>query len=156
MNELSVLKKQAISSSTKEEIANSVSAYLEDIAFNGGNVLDDLAVCRKFIFLLQEMEKGLIPFAITDLGNYDKNETNVNNVDLKVVESGSRYDYTANSAWVKQKAVLDAEADKLKGIESFSKGLRESAKLLDEETGELIEYYPPVKSSSTTIRATLK
>lgn len=156
MNELAELKKSAIVNSNKEQMTNMVSSYLEDIAFNGGDVLSDLALCRKFIFLLQEMEKGLIPHAIGELSKYDRKESNVNSVDLKVVETGSKADYSASHAWVKQNAVVEAEKERLKQIESFAKGLKERAQLLDEESGELIEYFPPVRSSTTTVRATLK
>ncbi len=156
MNEIAELKKSAIVNSNKEQMTNMVSSYLEDIAFNGGDVLNDLSVCRKFIFLLQEIEKGLIPHAITELSKYDKKESLVNNVDLKVVETGSKSDYSASPAWVKQKSVVEKETERLKQIESFAKGLKERAQLLDEETGELVEYFPPVRSSSTTVRVTIK
>lgn len=156
MNELAELKKSPIVNSNKEQMTNMVSSYLEDIAFNGGDVLNDLALCRKFIFLLQEMEKGLVPHAIEELSKYDKKESNVNSVDLKVVETGSKSDYSASVAWVKQSIVVETEKERLKQIESFAKGLKERAILLDEESGELVEYFPPVRSSSTTVRVTLK
>ena len=156
MNELATLKKTEIVEYNKEQIVNAVSSYLEDMAFNGGEPLNDLALCRKYIFLLQEIEKGLIPYAINELSKYDRKESNVNNVDLKVVETGAKSDYSNSIAWVKQKAAVDKENDKLKQIESFAKGLRERAQLLDEETGELVEYFPPIRSSSTTVRATIK
>lgn len=156
MNELAELKKSQIVHSNKEQMTSMVSSYLEDIAFNGGDVLNDLALCRKFIYILQEMEKGLIPYAITELSNYDRKESNVNSVDLKVVEAGSKADYSASPAWAKQKAIVEKENEKLKNIEAFAKGLKEKATMLDEETGELVEYFPPVRTSSTTVRATIK
>ena len=156
MNELAELRKSAVAELNKEGMTNVVSSYLEGIAFNGGEPLNDLALCRKYIFLLQEIEKGLIPYAINELSVYDRKEFSVNSVDLKVVEVGSKSDYSNSISWVKQKAILDKENDKLKQIESFAKGLRERAQLLDEETGELVEYFPPIKTSSTTVRATIK
>jgi hypothetical protein len=156
MNEIAELRKSSIVELNKEGMTNVVSSYLEGIAFDGGEPLSDLALCRKYIFLLQEIEKGLIPYAITELSKYDRKESSINNVDLKVVEVGSRSDYSNSVSWVKQKTILDKENDKLKQIESFAKGLRERAQLLDEETGELVEYFPPIKTSSTTVRATIK
>ncbi len=156
MNEIAELRKSSIVELNKEGMTDVVSSYLEGIAFDGGEPLSDLALCRKYIFLLQEIEKGLIPYAITELSKYDRKESSINNVDLKVVEVGSRSDYSNSVSWVKQKTILDKENDKLKQIESFAKGLRERAQLLDEETGELVEYFPPIKTSSTTVRATIK
>ena len=69
MFELATLKKTTIVSADKREMTNIVSRYLEDIAHNGGEPIKDLALCRKYIFLLEELEKGLKDFAIFEIEN---------------------------------------------------------------------------------------
>jgi len=155
MFELATLKKTTIVSANKEEITNIVSQYLEDMAYNGGEPLKDLALCRKYIFLLEELEKGLKDFAITELETYDRNETDVLGTTVKAVEGGVRWDFSESSAWASQKAKVDAETKRLKDIEAFAKTLKSKTTVVDEETGETIEYFPPAKSSSTSIRVTL-
>jgi hypothetical protein len=155
MNELSTLKKSTIVSADKREMTNIVSQYLEDMAYNGGEPLKDLALCRKYIFLLEELEKGLKDFAITELESYERNETDVLGTTVKAVEAGVKWDFSASSAWANQKAKVDAEAKRLKDIEAFAKTLKSKTTVVDEETGETIEYFPPAKSSSTSIRVTL-
>ena len=155
MNELATLKTSGIVSANKEEMTNIVSRYIEDMAYNGGEPLKDLALCRKYIFLLEELEKGLKDFAITELDTYDRNETDVLGTTVKAVEAGVKYDFSATQAWAKQKVLVDTESKKLKEIEAFVKTLKSKTTVVDEETGEAVEYFPPSKSSSTSIRVTL-
>lgn len=155
MNELATLKKSTIVSADKREMTNIVSQYLEDMAYNGGEPLKDLALCRKYIFLLEELEKGLKDFAITELETYDRNEADVLGATVKAVEAGVKYDFSESKAWVEQKSRVDAESKRLKDIEVFAKTLKSKTTLVDEETGETMEYFPPVKSSSTSIRVTI-
>lgn len=136
-------------------MTNIVSQYLEDMAYNGGEPLKDLALCRKYIFLLEELEKGLKDFAITELETYDRNEADVLGTTVKAVEAGVKWDFSASTAWANQKSRVDAEAKRLKDIEAFAKTLKSKTTVVDEETGEAVEYYPPAKSSSTSIRVTL-
>jgi hypothetical protein len=155
MNELATLKKSTIVSADKREMTNIVSQYLEDMAYNGGEPLKDLALCRKYIFLLEELEKGLKDFAITELETFDRNEADVLGTTVKAVEAGVKWDYSASKAWSEQKAKVDAESKRLKDIEAFVKSVKSKTTVVDEETGEAMEYYPPVKSSSTSIRVTI-
>ena len=155
MFELATLKKTTIVSADKREMTNIVSRYLEDIAHNGGEPIKDLALCRKYIFLLEELEKGLKDFAISELETYDRNQTDVLGTTVKAVESPTKFDFSESSAWANQKARVDAETKRLKEIEAFAKTLKEKTTIVDEETGETIEFFPPAKSSSTTIRVTI-
>lgn len=155
MSELATLKKSTIVSADKREMTNIVSQYLEDMAYNGGEPLKDLALCRKYIFLLEELEKGLKDFAITELKTYDRNETDVLGTTVKAVEAGVKYDFSATQAWAKQKVLVDTESMKLKEIEAFVKTLKSKTTVVDEETGEAVEYFPPTKTSSTSIKVTL-
>jgi hypothetical protein len=155
MNELAQLKKSTIVSADKEQITNIVSQYLEDMAYNGGEPLKDLALCRKYIFLLEELEKGLKDFAITELESYERNETDVLGTTVKAVEAGVKYDFSETQAWAKQKVIVDTESKRLKEIEAFAKSCKSKTTTVNQDTGEISDYYPPVKTSSTSIRVTL-
>lgn len=155
MFELATLKKTTIVSADKREMTNIVSRYLEDIAHNGGEPVKDLILCKKYIFLLEELEKGLMEFAITELDSYDRSEIEALGSTAKKVESGVKWDCSASSAWAEQKKRVEAETKKLKDIEAFTKTLKEKTTIVDEETGETTEFYPAVKSSSTTVRVTI-
>lgn len=156
MNELALLKTNPIVSADKEGLSSMVSSYIQDLAFNGGEPLNDLAICRKYIYVLEELEKGLKDYAISELNSFDKQEAEILGASLKVIETGVKNDYSATPSWLFQKEVVDLETKKLKEIEAMAKSLKGKLVVVDEETGETKEFYPPVKTSSTSIRVTIK
>lgn len=77
---------------------------------------------------------------------------------FEVKEAGVKYDYSQCN---------DAEMDKLlaqqetltqaiKDRETLLKGIKGHLDVIDEETGEVVTLYPPVKTSTTTVAVTLK
>jgi hypothetical protein len=144
-----------IISSTKSEILAMVDAYIEDLSFNGGNPIEDYAITEKLLFFISELQKGLKPYAIVDLASHDNNTSSNNGVEVKVVSTPAKFDYSANQAWVAQKAKVDAESAKLKEKEAFIKSLKESITTVDQDTGEMVTYYPPAKSSGETLRTSI-
>lgn len=156
MSEIAQLKESSIFSATKAESIGMVNSYLEDLAFNGGDPLKDLVLCRKYIFVLEEIEKGLKGFVVPELEKFDNSEADLLNSTIKIVESGVKYDFSASTAWVAQKAIVDKATAKLKEIEAFAKACKEKTTVVDSDSGEINEYFPPSKTSSTSIRFTYK
>ncbi len=156
MNELTQLRTSPIVSADRGELSSMVSSYLKELAINGGEPLNDLALCRKYIFVLEELEKGLKDYAISELNNFDKQEAEILGATLKVVEAGVKNDYSGTLPWVNQKGIVDIETAKLKEIEAMTKALKGKMTIVDEQTGETSEFYPPVKTSTTSIRITIK
>jgi hypothetical protein len=156
MNEISLIKKSPIVELNRDGISRIVNQYVENLAHNGGEPSLDIIMCRKYVILAQELEKGLQEFAINELSLMDKMAMEVYDSELKVVDTPAKYDYSASKAWVDQKAIVDGEAKKLKDIEAFIKSIKSKTVVVDENTGEAIEYFPPAKSSSQTLRYTAK
>lgn len=156
MNELATLKQSGILTASKDELSTMVSSYIKELAINGGEPMNDLALCRKYIYLLEELEKELKPYGINELNQYDKQEADLLGVTMKVVEAGVKNDFSSTTSWVAQKAIVDAENVKLKEIETLAKGTKGTLIVVDPETGETHNIYPPVKTSTTSIRITFK
>ena len=156
MNEIAKFKLSSIVSADKQALSDMVSSYLRELAFNGGEPLNDLALCRKYIFLLEELEKGIKEYVIEELGKEDNSEALILGANMKIVESGVKYDFSASKPWAEQKAKVDEETKKLKDIEALSKSLKGKMVMVDETTGETFEYFPPAKTSSTSIRVTIQ
>lgn len=156
MNELALLKTNPIVSADKQGLSEMVSSYLKELAFNGGEPLNDLALIRKYIFLLEELEKGIKDYVIKELEKEDNSEALILGTSMKIVESGVKYDYSASKPWLEQKAKIDEETKKLKDIEGIAKSLKSKMTVVDEITGETYEYFPPSKSSSTSIRVSIQ
>lgn len=156
MNELTSIKENPVVLADKAGITGLVDKYIEDVAYNGGDILNDWAICEKYSFLIKQMQDRLKPYVIKELSNYDRREGVALYTDLKVVSTPSKYDFTNNEAWVKQKQVVDSETAKLKDIETFIKSIREKTTVVNEETGEAIDFYPVNAVSGETIRSTIR
>jgi hypothetical protein len=155
MQELTLIKENPVVLSNKEGITGMVDKYIEDIAFNGGDVLRDWAMCEKYSVLVGAMKEGLKPYVIKELEFCDKRETRSLGTDIKVVASGVKYDYSESKVWLDQKKRADEESARLKDIETFLKSLKAPMTSVDEETGEAVTHYPPSKSSTETIRSSV-
>lgn len=155
MQELTLIKENPVVLSTKEGITGMVDRYIEDIAFNGGDVLRDWAMCEKYGVLVGAMKDGLKPYVIKELEFCDKRESRALGTDIKVVASGTKFDFSESKIWVEQKKRADEEATRLKEIEVFLKALKSPMTAVDEETGEAVTHYPPSKSSTETIRSSV-
>jgi hypothetical protein len=81
----------------------------------------------------------------------------INNVTLKLMEAGVKYDFAAcnHPDWNSIVAKENKLADQRKEIEAMLKTLKSGQTIVDEETGEVIRITPPVKSSKTTVQVTI-
>jgi hypothetical protein len=155
MNELVKIKSEQIVSTPKSEMISMVDSYIENLSINGGNPAEDLVRCSKYMFLLEELDKRLRGYAATEASAYDNQEMDIMGNKVKVIESSVKYDFASTKSWKEQKRLVDEATKKLKDIESFAKTLKSKTTIVDEETGESHEFYPPVRTSSTTVRVTI-
>lgn len=140
---------------TKAQMDNEVDTYLKNIALNGGEVIKDFVAIRKMQYMLAEFEKGLSKFVEAELNKENNAELSAFNVKMKVVNTPSKYDYSANKAWLDKKSIVDEASKSLKETEAFIKSLKQKTVVVDEDSGEAIEFYPPAVSSGTTVRVSL-
>lgn len=156
MNELVRLEQSNLVKETaKEGLDNIVNSYLERISLEGGDVEGDYALCEKYIYMLSEMKAGLKAFVEAEANKYENGTVSKFGVSMQAVDT-TRYDFSSNEKWVAQKKAVDEESKKLKDIEAFAKTIKSSVSIVDEDTGEVIQYHPPVRKSNRTIRATIK
>lgn len=76
-------------------------------------------------------------------------------VTFKQKEAGVRYNFDNTDSWKVLKSKEDEQAAIRKDLEDQLKSLKQKITVLDEETGELTDLYPPIKTSKTTIEITL-
>jgi hypothetical protein len=156
MNELVKLEQSNLVKETaKEGLDNIVNAYIERISFEGGDVEGDYALCEKYIYMLTEMKNGLKPFVETEANKYEGSTVSKFGVSMQAVDT-TKFDFSLNQKWVEQKKAVEEQSKKLKEIEAFVKSIKSSTTVVDPETGEITEYFPPVKNSNRTIRASIK
>lgn len=116
--------------------------------------LSILTTYAKAIEQIKE-DKEIRDICLKELAKYGKGGATIGDFVFTEAEAGVKYDYSlcgcsTYEELVKQRAVLDGE---IKRWEQTLKGLPTSG-LADPDTGEML--YPPVKSSKTIIKATIK
>jgi hypothetical protein len=77
---------------------------------------------------------------------------------VELREAGTRYDYSGCGfpKWERANAELKAKQEEVKVHEKFLQSLQGPIVIADEDTGEIITIYPPVKKSTSTIQITMK
>jgi hypothetical protein len=152
-NELMAVDGQILDLNKKEiaQMAESFMANADSI-----NTVKLAAQLAKFQLLASEMDKHIKEHLFVDLRQNKDSKLSAYGVDFSEMEGGVKYDYSETESWCKLQFEIDRLKDKQKEIEAFCKALKSKVSILDEETGELADFYPPSKSSTTTIKKVIK
>lgn len=77
---------------------------------------------------------------------------------IELAELGTKYDFTncQDKVWEELDKQTKDIAEKKKERETMLKTVRDSMALVDEETGETWKVFPPIKSSTSGIKITIK
>ena len=78
-----------------------------------------------------------------------------NGVTFKLKETGVKYDYSNTALWNEKKQAIDELTTELKSLESTLKSVQTKMTTVDEQTGEIIEFWQPIKSSKTSVEISL-
>lgn len=109
-------------------------------------------------FISQAIDKAkseIRELLIDELHLYaDKTKTK-NGIQFKLKESGVKYDFTLTEQWNELNSELEQMKSQMKDLETHLKSLKTKQTMVNESTGELIELFPPIKSSKTTIEITI-
>jgi hypothetical protein len=152
-NELMAVDGQILELNKKEiaQMAENFMANADSI-----NTVKLAAQLAKFTLLSSEMDKHLKEHLFVDLRQNKDGKLSAFGVDFSEMEGGVKYDYSETESWCKLQFEIDRLKDKQKEVEAFCKALKSKTTTLDEESGELADYYPPSKSSTTTIKKIIK
>ena len=141
--------------SSKSDLLKTAEMLVNNFDESSKDPLQMLAFVSKMKTMLDTIEKGLTEKSIGELNTYGGKHFAFG-IDFQLSEVGVKYDYSANQKWVDLDNQIKELESKRKDTETFIKGLKEYMMQVDPETGESIEWYPPAKSSTTTIKKTIK
>jgi hypothetical protein len=135
-----------------------ITAMAEAVMINADSidVVKLAAQSAKFQLLASEIDKQIKDHLFSDLRKFQGSKVTAYGVDFSEMEGGVKYDYSETESWVNLQNQIDRLKEKQKEVEAFCKALKGSVKILDEETGELMDFYPPSKTSTTTIKKVIK
>jgi hypothetical protein len=142
----------------KQEISAMAQVMVHQSKENGDDTLSQLALSSKFKHFFTEVESQLNKASIEDLRKYDGSKLSKHGVDFSITETGIKYDYTQTQKWVDLQKQIDELIEKQKQVEKFCKALKPGQSLteVDPETGEAHVFVSPSKSSTESIRKTIK
>ena len=143
---------------TKETINDVCDVIMAE--FESGKI-DQLEFLGKMEFMSQALEKAIskirqqVVEELEKYGSEAKMGVVKHGITFKLKEAGVKYDYSNSKRWVEKIAALEVIKEETKSLESQLKSLKGKQTIVDEETGECYEDYPPIKSSKTTIEVTI-
>ena len=140
---------------SKNEIQSFAESMIRNFDESSKDPLQMLAFISKMKTMLDVIEKGLTEKSMNDLNSYGGKHTAFG-IDFQISEVGVKYDYSENIKWVELNNQISELDAKRKEMESFIKGIKSSFTQVDEETGEAIKWHPASKTSSSTIKKTIK
>lgn len=154
MNAISVIK---LLPESKEQIRSFSSQILNELESGNISALDVLLNIKGFENVLKDIKDKLDELSLNEASKYEKT-FNYRNAELQTKESGTKWDYS-NCGDIKLNFILKNEesiANQKKERENFLKSLKESMTIIDDQSGEVYEVFPPSKSSKTIVSVKLK
>ena len=101
---------------------------------------------------------SLVRDEITRNSNDGKSYSSKNGTEFSLFEAGTKYDYTSckDSEWADLQRQLEDVKDRIKDRETFLKSIKKPLDVLDKESGEVTQIFPPIKTSTSTYKAELQ
>lgn len=143
---------------TKSEIENQSQEIIAKINDSGEiNPLKVATAMKAIETSMGIIKKGISEAVLEEAQRHEAKSFDYDGHSLQIREAGARYDYSNCNdpeldRMMVQKNNLEA---KIKQRQEWLKAAPEGATVVDQETGEVYEIYPPEKSSTTAVSITL-
>ena len=131
---------------------------IEQVEEGGRETLNALAQLEFFSQVIEAAKSKIREIATDELdlyGNEAKTGVTKYGVTFKLKESGVRYNYTQTPKFNEIKAKEDEIAEQRKALEDQLKILKAPTTMIEQETGEMIDLFPAIKTSKTTCEISL-
>ncbi len=136
---------------------NDLSAQISGLAINGD--IDPLGMfisCKAISKILENVIANIEPEVLNEALKYNSKVFEFHGATITIKELGTKYDYDACKDSVLQniQRVKAQVSESEKKRQTFLKSLASKTNVVDEETGEMSELYPPIKTSKTGVIVT--
>lgn len=140
----------------KQGISAMAQRMVYQSAENGDDVVSQLALSTKFKHFFTVIESELNKASIPEL-HKNAGKLARHGVEFAITETGVTYDYSETSQWVDLEKQIAELKEKQKELEAFCKALKsQTLTEVDPETGEAFLFVKPSKTSTESIRKTIK
>jgi len=135
-----------------EMIGQKIAAACDDGDISTLDAVSRLHFFAKAVESAIELTKDA---AKLELKKYPKEGATVNGVLIELVETGVKYDYSADAQWRGLNDLVKEANANLRAREAFLKGIKKAFDVVDKETGEVTTIYPPVRTSGDGPKVTI-
>lgn len=156
MNTINEIQREQVF--TKSKVAEMAQSLINESDSGNIDVLSTLAHLEFMSQVIETAKDELRKKAVDELNKYGieaKSGVVAYGVTFQQKEVGVRYNFENTDAWKVIKNQEEECASARKDLEEQLKLLKGKQTILDETSGELIELYPPQKTSKTTVQITL-
>lgn len=131
---------------------------IESVKSGEVNPIELLVMLKAFEKVSDRVLKEIRDNAVTEAAKHPGNSFEWNGNKIEKSELGTKYNYSiCNDPVYNQRKSIANEADKqLKDRETFLKALKEPITIVDEITGEVTTIIPPLKTSTTGLRVSIR
>jgi len=143
---------------TKSNVKTLAEQMISNIESGQTNLFETASKIEFMIQTLDHVMTSVREQLVDELhkyGNESKVGVKTNGVTFKIKETGVKYDYSNTALWVAKKQAIDELTNDLKSLELTLKSVQTKMTTVDEQTGEIIEFWQPIKSSKTSVEITL-
>lgn len=141
----------------KEQIESAAATVIEQINNGLVNPLLTLANIKSWEKVFEKIKEDVIVNALRESEKYPEKEILEYGVKFEKMEAGVSYDYKAcnHPAYERLCNQIEELNVKKKQIETMLRAIDGQVTIVD-ESGEVVDIYPPNKKSTTTIKVTIK
>lgn len=140
----------------KEEIKSFVDKLTNDVEYGSVNALELHVKLTAMEKAITDLKKNIRNSVMKVANNYEQSFDAFNSR-IEKVETGTKYDYSqcGDTVYDDLLATYDKVASDIKEREAFLKTVKPGTTLIDDD-GVISTIYPPVKSSTSFLKITLK
>lgn len=144
--------------STLTECAKFAKAVIQSVKDGEANALEVHVMLKAFEKASEAILDCIRDNVMTQMDRYSEKSVELMGARIDKAEVGVKYKYetSGDPIWETRKSILNTAADMLKEREVFLRSLKEPLMILDEITGEIIKINPPLKTSTSGLKVTLK
>lgn len=143
---------------SKERVSTIVAHYTDTLKDGHVNVLEALAQLEFLSQVIEKLKATARELSVDEIaryGNEAKTGVVMHGVTLKLKEAGTKYTYNHNQLWNTIKEKEDGIAQQRKDLEAMLKTITKPTTFVNQDTGEVHDLRPALKTSTTTIEVSL-
>lgn len=131
---------------------------IESVRQGEANPIEVLVILKAFEKAQDRIIKEIRDNFVNEASKYPEQSFEFNGAKIEKAEVGTKYNYSVckDPIYDRRLWILEKAKAELTEREIFLKALKEPLSIVDEETGEVIKIHPPIKTSTSSLKVTIK